>query len=336
MKKILYSISVIFIVIMFIFGITYNNKEKNMLQDIINYQIKNENVYTPNSYCEYIVALNEAININDKIFASKEELNNAIYNLQNKIDNLYIKPDKTILEIKYEDAKKIDLNLYLPNSILNLENAIYNAYTIIRDDNVVIEDVNDAINRIDEAFKVLVIKPDKTILNDLVIKVQKLDKDTYTTMSYNILNNSILNAYSVIYNDNATQEQVDNAVSLINDNIDNLVVANKGVYKITYSAYMLSNNHVGNEWDYSIFYDGNEFKNGELITANIGSSIPINAEVYEYDKIIDYGSSSINLILEDGYEATTQVIVRENRGRYYGNTATWKVNCSVKLVEVIA
>lgn len=336
MKKIWYSISVVIVVVICLFCVTYNNNEKRMLQDIISYKVMDSDVYTPSSYSQYIDALNEAIAINDKYFSSKEDINVAIYNLQNKIDNLYIKPDKTILQNKYEDAIKTDLDLYLPNSTLDLKEAIIKAYSVINDDNTIIEDVDGAINMLDEAFNVLVIKPDKTILNDLIIKALAVDKDTYTTVTYDILRDSVKNAYTVINDVNATQKEVDDAVELINDGLDNLVVAQKGIYKITYSAYMLSNNHVGNEWGYMIFHNSNKFKNGDLVTANIDSNIMLSAEVYEYDKVMDYGTSSVNLILKDGYEATTEVIVRENRGRYYGNIATFEIECYVELVEIIA
>ena len=94
MKKILCPI---LILIIFLSITTYNNKEKEQLEKIINYEINNSEKYTPNSYEDYLNALNIAIDTNNKLFASKEEINDAINNLENKINNLNIKADKQLL-----------------------------------------------------------------------------------------------------------------------------------------------------------------------------------------------------------------------------------------------
>ena len=333
MKKIWCSIMFIIIGIILFLGITYNSKERKMLQEVINYKVMDINTYTPSSYALYTDALNEAILISNKYFVSKEDINITINNLQTKIDNLYVRPNKDILKNKYNSAIELDLNLYLPNSTLNIKSAIKSAYKVINDDNAVIVDVNNAINMIDNSINQLIFKPDKTILNNLITTGLAIEEDNYTKETYDKLKISIKNASIVLNDVNAMQKDVDEAISLIKEGLDNLVILRKGLYKITYSVYMISNNHVGNEWGYSIFYNSNEFENGDLLSGNIDSYITLYAEIYEFDKIMDYGTNSINLMLQDGYQDTIEVIVKENCGRYYGNVAKFKINYFVELVD---
>lgn len=332
MKKIL--VSIVIIIISF-FIITYNYQEKEQLQSIINTKINNEDTYTPNSYSEYIDALNEAILVKEKHFASKDEINTVKNTLKSKIANLYTKPNKNDLKNKYNNAKNIDTDLYLPNSISNLRSAIYFAEVIIDDENAILEDVDDAIVKIDYAIKELVIKPDKTNLIDLITKAKKINQEDYTTESYKLLDKSITSAISILNDVNATKQQVDSAIQLLNNGINNLVIAKKGIYQIIAYAYMISNNHVGNEWGYEFFYDYNSISSGYLVTAVQDSNITISANIYEYDSITDIGTGIIQVTLKNGYTDSTEIIVRENRGRYYGNIATWKFICSVKLIKTL-
>lgn len=46
-------------------------------------------------------------------------------------------------------------------------------------------------------------------------------------------------------------------------------------------------------------------------------------------------SGTIDIQLYDGSEASTQITVKENRGRYSGNKAKWEIKCSIELIERI-
>lgn len=321
---------------LFFFTITnYNNKEKKELETVINYQIENKDIYTPNSYNEYVIALNNAIEINKKKFASDEDINHAKENLQNKINNLYQKPDKSNLKQKYQDAINIDTNLYLPKSTTYLNYIITKTKYLIDDENATIEDIDNNIKQIDIAINELILKPDKSNLINLINQTNNLDKEKYTTESYNNLLTTINSATLILNDENATEQQVTDTIQELNNHINNLTIAKKGIYRINYIADMLSNNHVGNEWGYEIYYNDEAISNGATITAPINSNISIEATVIEYDKITDYGYSYIDLTLKDNEIAKTTVTVRENRGRYTGNIATWEITCYVNLIEIL-
>ena len=62
-----------------------------------------------------------------------------------------------------------------------------------------------------------------------------------------------------IYNNvNATQEEVDKETDNINENIKNIKKTTKAIYEIKAVNYMISNNHVGNEWDDEVYYNGKD------------------------------------------------------------------------------
>lgn len=84
---------------------------------------------------------------------------------------------------------------------------------------------------------------------------------------------------------------------------------------------------MGNDWGTSATVDGEELSWGDTITFEKASTIKIKCVAEEYDKIPDVGSATLKIKLSDADEGdqeyTQEVTVRENRGRYSGNTATW-------------
>ncbi|MEK5032530.1 hypothetical protein MKY96_13845 [Paenibacillus sp. FSL R7-0302] len=100
--------------------------------------------------------------------------------------------------------------------------------------------------------------------------------------------------------------------------------------KVTFvSADLVENNHVGNEWWWGGFVNGEELEEGDSVTLDLSStgSIKLRAEAQEQDKIPEEGSASASIkvsALKDTQNKSLTVKVVENRGRYSGNTASWK------------
>ncbi len=101
-------------------------------------------------------------------------------------------------------------------------------------------------------------------------------------------------------------------------------------YRINYTITLISNNSVGNDWGTTVSCDGDPIRSGEIITGAVGSYITIRANVTEYDSIPDSASGSLRLRLIDGTSDSVTISVKENRGKYAGNTARWKLTCSIK------
>ena len=109
--------------------------------------------------------------------------------------------------------------------------------------------------------------------------------------------------------------------------------------KVTFvSADLVENNHVGNEWWWGGFVNGSELADGESIILNLSSTgtIKLHAEAQEQDKIPDDGETTTTLkvsSLKSSENKSLTVKVVENRGRYSGNTATWKFVFKIEKVK---
>lgn len=89
-------------------------------------------------------------------------------------------------------------------------------------------------------------------------------------------------------------------------------------------------NHVGNNWSQAFWINNQKVRSGSTIQLAVGDVITIKAEVEESDSVPDYGSDQENHTitqddLDKGFTVVLWVYVSENRGRYSGSTAEWKV-----------
>ena len=323
------------LVILVLFSLTgCNEEQKAALQVVIEQEVQDEGTYTPDSYQNYVSALENAKAIKEKSLASKNEIAEAQQDLQNAIDNLYVKPDKTLLITKRDEAKNISLSVYIPNTTTNLSNAIIEATSVIEDENARQENIDTAISEIDNGISVLVKKPNKDKLSSLINKANNINENKYTSASCSALNTTVSSCSAVLNNENSTQQDVDQAVEKMNTALNELVTARNGVCRVYCSLSMIANMSVGNEWLKSIEYNGQSISNGATITVPLNSGITITGAVIESDSVPDYGSGSVRISL-DGKEKTTEIYVRENRGRYSGNFAIWELCCSAELIERI-
>ncbi len=105
------------------------------------------------------------------------------------------------------------------------------------------------------------------------------------------------------------------------------------IYKLTFKAKLLSNDHVGCDWTFTYTCDGQTIKNGHTITQSVEifTFQSIGVEIREKDKIDDVGVGTLKVPIYDGGSGKTTVTVTETNGKYKGNTAVWKITCEVKL-----
>ena len=108
-----------------------------------------------------------------------------------------------------------------------------------------------------------------------------------------------------------------------------------GVYEVTITASIISNNSVGNDWQKTYTSEGRTIASGEQWTVPLDTTktLTINATVTESDEWPESGSASLRIILKDGFETSTTITVTENKGRYKGNKAQWKITCKAQLVK---
>lgn len=108
--------------------------------------------------------------------------------------------------------------------------------------------------------------------------------------------------------------------------------------ELSYSAKLISNDSVGDEWSYSIKVKNNKYSrlNEKVVVELDGDNTSVEFIASEYDKSkSDIGKSSIvlpysEIIKGETLTYTKQVVVTENGGRYSGNSAIVEFTLTIK------
>lgn len=105
--------------------------------------------------------------------------------------------------------------------------------------------------------------------------------------------------------------------------------------KITYDCHLLQNNSVGNEWITGLIINDEEIYSSYEGFFKPNSIIKITAFAIEDDTYPDVGAKKISIPIKaldnkSKIERSINTVVREDRGRYTGNTATWQFNITVE------
>jgi len=162
-----------------------------------------------------------------------------------------------------------------------------------------------------------------------------VDEAVYTTSSYQNYAYALQKASSVRKNPFVFPGAVHQSQADLQQAIDNLQPASLGLYKIDYRFTLDFNDHVGQNWETSLSYNGAPFDSGAAFIASFDSLALIEYSVTECDLIPDSTSGAIRIILRDASTFTEQIKISENRGLYSGNIAIWNLECSVHLIERI-
>ena len=90
-------------------------------------------------------------------------------------------------------------------------------------------------------------------------------------------------------------------------------------------------NSVGNNWTYVFYVNGKKIGANSKVELTAGDEITVKAIVTDNDKSPDVGTNNSKHTvtekeIKDGFTINFNVKVRENKGRYTGNTATWKIS----------
>ncbi|MBQ6333534.1 MAG: Ig domain-containing protein [Erysipelotrichaceae bacterium] len=109
-------------------------------------------------------------------------------------------------------------------------------------------------------------------------------------------------------------------------------------FRITWSASLVSNNHVGSSWSKGLYIDGDKFNSGNTITLDPDSSFNMVLRIEESDTNPDVGTYHEKIAYSDdlcknGYSVSDTIIVYENSGRYSGYTAEWKISINITPVK---
>ena len=178
---------------------------------------------------EFESALAEAESILADTNADQTTIDTSFYRLANAIHMLeFVKGDKTALEALINEANNYVEENYTPDSWAGFKEALDAAIEVMNDENALEADVVEALNNLKDAMTSLVIKVDKTKLQEAYDKVNGLDKSLYTEGSVANLAEPMANAKAVLEDPNATQTEVDSAYkALIEAYLDLRLIPNK-------------------------------------------------------------------------------------------------------------
>ena len=100
--------------------------------------------------------------------------------------------------------------------------------------------------------------------------------------------------------------------------------------EVVASASCSDYNSVGNNWSYVFYINGKKVGETSKIELTAGDEITVKAVVTDNDKSPDIGTDYSKYTVTDkdvktGFTINFNVKVRENKGRYTGKTATWKI-----------
>ena len=186
--------------------IDLEGKDIEAVADFVDALIEAQKVYAENSLETQVV---------------EEALQNAINNLEKEVT-----VSKTALSIAVEMASNVteaDLENVVPVVVTEFNAALEEARAILANDNATQEEVDASFARLSVAMHMLeFLKGDKAELQDLVDSTADLVEGNYTEESWSALQEALTNANTVLNNENAMQEEVDEAY-------DNLQAAINGL-----------------------------------------------------------------------------------------------------------
>ena len=101
------------------------------------------------------------------------------------------------------------------------------AKDVLANENAMQDEVDEAYTELVKAFLNLRLKPNKDLLNDLINKVQGLNAASYSAESWNVLQETLNGVQAVLDDPEATEAEVEAAVTALNSAIEGLAVDSK-------------------------------------------------------------------------------------------------------------
>ena len=288
--------------------------------------------YTPNSVKDFKSVITKTKAVYDDSNATEKEVADAEKKITAAYQKLIAKADKTGLEELVTKYTDFALDDYTPSSVKNFNQEIQDSKILIDDENISQTKVDEQIKEMQSIENLLVKKADKTSLQSLISECNGLNGENYKT-GYEELVSEVESVETILNNEEASQEEVDSAVSRLQTARSSLVEYTTYVYRVNMRASMQYNDHVGNDWVYDRYYNGGYVHDGTEVSGAPGTYAEVGMQITESDNSPDVGYGGTAIYLQDGYQTSFDVTVFENRGRYSGNAASFTVNVTVTFLR---
>ena len=189
---------------------------KDIIKEIYDeYQTINRSLYTSSSLEAFDEVLKTAMSVYNSENISREQIIQTVEQMINANSLLVEKADKTGLESVIQQAQNIDEGLYTSKSLEALEDILNEVQEVYEDENATDIEVKAAINKLEVAMQSLVEKADKAELKKVIENAENVNKDLYTPSSVKTLEDVLSCVETVYADDNATEEEVTNAINML-------------------------------------------------------------------------------------------------------------------------
>jgi len=142
--------------------------------------------------------------------------------------------DKTALQTKYDDLKNTTQGSYSNASFTAFTEKLTSAKTVLDNENATQTEINTALADLNSAFGSLA-SLDKTALTSKYNELKTLSGTNYTKTSFAAFTIKLTSAKAALDNENATQTEIDTALSNLNTAYNSLVASDKTALKARYN-----------------------------------------------------------------------------------------------------
>ena len=179
---------------------------------------ENKDSYTKKSYEAFEKALNKAKEVLENQDATQKEVNDAKVALLDAQNKLVEKADVTALKDAIEKAETIKEEDVTPSSWDRVQAAKKAAEDVLKafekdDESVTQEQIDSATKALNDAIDSAQKRADFSKLQEAVNRIEKLDLDGYTKDSVKTLKEALKEAKAVLKNEEATQKEVEDALT---------------------------------------------------------------------------------------------------------------------------
>ena len=178
---------------------------------ISNAEIYQEGSYTTDSWAVLQEALTAAKKVVANENATETEVEEALNNLAEAIENLVLRADKTRLQEVYDMIEELDRSLYTPVSLAGLTEPMESAKAVLDDLDATQEETDNAYEELVRGYLNLRLKALKDTIIGFVNKVDGLDQSKYSVQSWQQFETALNSAKEIIADENALQDETDNA-----------------------------------------------------------------------------------------------------------------------------
>lgn len=154
--------------------------------------------------------------------ATQSQVNAQVQALQNTINQLVLRGNMTELENLIEQVKNINRELYTTDSARQLDQANDSAKELVQQGEATQETIDSVLKELNQAIMQLVARGDKEVLRNVVNQAKSIDREIYTAESLQVLDEAVGQAQHLLTLIDATQEQVNEMVQLVQTALDSL------------------------------------------------------------------------------------------------------------------